>query len=149
MAVLSADLISKYSPRGGTMSFVAADTIIFFAGGLVGTNAAGYLAKWADTAGHRFLGLIQASCTGAILALPPVEGRVDTSGVTLKAQVIASLATQAEVNTLVYCSTDNVADFTTVASTNVEAVGWCSRFISAGVGDVTLFTPGEYIALNA
>jgi len=149
MANLTVDTIHDTMPRGtgGRMSFVAADGVTFFGGGLVGTNAAGFLAKWADTAGHQFAGILLAPCVGSTSATPPVEGRVNTEGVVLRNVPVASL-TQADVNSLVFCATDNPADFTLSATTNVKAVGWVSRFISAGRGDVQLFTPAEHRALN-
>lgn len=147
MANLTVDTLHDTAPRGGRMSFVVADTIVLFAGALVGTNAAGFLTKWADTAGHKFKGILLAPVTGATSATPPAEGRVNTEGATLRNVAVASL-TQADVNALVYCATDNPADFSLSVATNVKAVGWVSRFISAGRGDVTLFTPSEHQGLN-
>ncbi len=150
MANLSAD--SKPNGLNGITrrprrSYVVANTVQLFAGALVGINAAGFLAKWADTAGHKFIGVLLAGVTGDTGATPPVEGSVNTNGLVFDSVTVASL-TQADVNALVYCATDNPADFALTASSNVKAVGWVSRFISSGVGQVTLFTPEEHWMLN-
>lgn len=147
MANLTSDLVSSSRPRAGRDSSVLANGVTFYAGGLVGTNAAGYLAKWADTAGHKFEGILLAGGVGNTSATPPTEGRVDTSGLVLAGATVASL-TQADVNTLVHCTTDNPADLTLVAGSNVKAIGVVIRYISAGVGDVRLFTPTEHQTLN-
>jgi hypothetical protein len=146
MANLTADTIHETRPRAGRDSYVVDDTVQLFAGSFVGVDASGYLDKWADTAGHEFQGLLLEGVTGDISALPPVEGRVDTSGVTLLSATVAA-AVQGSVNALVYCETDNPADMDLTASVSVAAVGWVKRFISAGVADVTLFTPEEHLAL--
>jgi hypothetical protein len=126
------------------------DATELFAGSLVGIDAAGFLTSWADTAGHEFQGILLEGVTGD--ATPATgqevpEGRVNTRGDTLKGATVAS-AVQGSVNSLVYASTDNPADFVLTATLNVGAVGWVSRFVSAGVADVTLFTPSEHLALN-
>lgn len=149
MADLAAPKIHKTAARAATKAFVVADGVTLHAGALVGLNAAGFLAKWSDTAGHKFLGVLLQSVTGNTSASPPVEGIVDVSGVTLKSVTIAGTFVQADLNALIYCATDNSADAKKAADTNVEAIGWASRFHSAGVGDITLFTPEEHQALNA
>lgn len=148
MANLTANVIHRTEPRAGRGSYVVADATQLYAGSFVGINAAGYLDKWADTAGHKFVGILLEDVLGDTSASPPVEGRVDDSGVTLKDIPVAT-ASQASVNSLVYCETDNpTADCDLSASTNVEAVGWLSRLTGSGVGDVTLFTPEEHWGLN-
>jgi len=147
MADLTADTVHKTYPRAGRVSFTVANGVTLYAGALVGINAGGYLAKWADTAGHKFAGVLLAGAVGNTSATPPVEGRVDTSGLTIKGALVASLAVT-DVNALVYCTTDNPADFSLSAGSNTKAVGWVSRYISSGVGDVTLFTPEEHWGLN-
>lgn len=146
MANLTAQVIHR-TTQTNYRSYVVADGVALFGGSLVGVNAAGFLAKWADTAGHRFVGILKENVTGATAALPPVEGMVlSEPGLTILNAAVASL-TQADVNALVFCATDNPADFSLAASTNVKAVGWVSRFRAAGVGDVTLFDPEAHIAL--
>ena len=147
MANLTLDKIHLHSDRGGRDSYVISNGVQLFAGALVGTNAAGFLDKWSDTVGHKFEGILLEGATGNTSASPPVEGRVNTSGPLLRNATVASLA-QVNVNDLVYCATDNVADFSLSAATNVKAVGRVKRFVSSGVGDVQLFTPFEHAALN-
>lgn len=147
MANLTADKNYFNSDRGGRDSYVISNGVQLFAGALVGTNAAGFLDKWSDTVGHKFEGILLEGATGNTSATPPVEGRVNTSGVLLRSVTVAS-AVQANVNDLVYCATDNASDFSLSASTNVKAVGRVKRFVSAGVCDVQLFTPFEHAALN-
>jgi len=146
MANLTVDTIHDTMPRGtgGRMSFVAADGVTFFAGGLVGTNAAGFLAKWADTAGHKFEGVC---LEGAVGDGSTIWARVDVSGLELLNVAVAS-AVQGSLNSLVHCTTDNAADFSLVAGSNVKAVGRVSKFRSAGYADVLLYTPQEHDALN-
>lgn len=146
MANLTADTIHETRPRAGRDSYTVDDGVTLYAGALVGVDASGYLDKWADTVGHEFQGILLEGAVGDTSASPPVEGRVDTSGVTLPNVAVAS-AVQGSVNALVYSSTDNPADFVLSATTNVAAVGWVKRFRSAGFADVTLFTPEEHLAL--
>jgi len=144
MSNLTYSKVHKSEPRAGRKAYTAANGITFYGGGLVGLNAAGYLAKWADTAGHTFLGLLLAPVVGDTSATLPPEGRVDISGITLRSATVASVA-RTDENALVYCTTDNPADFTlTPGSTLLSSpVGYVARFVSSGVADVTLFTPEE------
>lgn len=146
MANLTAPVINRET-EDYYRSYVVSNGVTLFGGSLVGINAAGFLDKWADTAGHRFVGILAQTVTGNTSALPPVEGTVCMkAGLTLLDVPVASL-TQADVNSLVFCSTDNPADFSLAASTNVKAVGVVVRFRSAGRGDVMLVTPDAHIAL--
>ena len=149
MANLSADTIQKSSPRGGRESFVLTNALVVYAGSMLCMDTTtGLVIKPTDLATCKFLGYALEGKTGNTSATPPTEVRLNCEGETLKAQTIASFATQAKVGSLVYlASTDNPADFTTVAATNMKAVGIATRFISAGVGDVRLFTPAEHAAL--
>ncbi len=151
-------------PRAGVRSYVIDDGVTLFAHSLVGVDASGFLDKWANTAAHEFQGLlidgdrhagtlqsdgtysITGDSTPAAGRTAP-EGHVDVSGLTLLSVPVNS-AVQGSVNALVYCATDNPADFVLTATANVRAVGWVSRFVSAGVCDVTLFTPEEFLAQN-
>lgn len=152
MADLTADVIHDTRPRAGRDSYTIENAVTLFRGSFVGVDAGGFLDLWADTAGHRFQGLLldgdasaavaAPAITGATGDTPPTEGRVDTSGVTLNAATVASVAVT-DNNALVYCITDNPADLTLTPSANVGPVGWVKRFISTGIADVTLFTPEE------
>lgn len=163
MAAKTADSIDyETRPRAGRRSYVIGDGLTLYVGGFAGVNAAGYLAPWADTVGHEFQGLIldgdrrggkgiQADGTlhpilGEISDTPPPEARVDCSGVMMLSVPVASAA-QANVNSLVYCETDNPADCDLTASVNVAAIAWGHRYVSSGVMDITLFTPEEHLAL--
>lgn len=147
MADLTVNTLHDTAPKPTRASFVVKNATALVGGTLVGVEAAGFLVNWGpDTAGHYFLGMLLADATGNTSATPPVEGRVNTEGLVIRNVTVASLV-QADVGTLVYCGTNNPADFTLTAQTNVKAVGWVSRFISAGRGDVTLFTPSEHRAL--
>ncbi len=152
MAILDVDTTHETRNRGRD-SYTLDDGITFFAGGLVGTDSAGFLVKWANVVGHRFEGLLldgdrdnNIALIGDISATPPTEGRVDTSGLIIKNATVGSLV-QASVNSLVFCTTDNPADFQLATTSNVDAIGRVRRFISAGVGDVVLLTPEEHAAI--
>ncbi len=148
MANLDAAKIQRTAPRGATKSFVVADTITIYAGALVGLNAGGYADKWVDQAGHTFLGVALQTVTGNLSASLKPEVMVDVSGVTLRDVTIAGTFVQADLNSILHCATDNAADAKKAANTNTKGIGWASRFASAGVGDITLFTPEEYLGLN-
>jgi hypothetical protein len=144
MSNLVRDRIHNTRSNAGRRSYVLADGVTFYGGALVGVNAAGYLAKWADTAGHHFAGVLLEGGVGDTSANPPTEGRVDTSRVTLESVPVASLA-QSDVGALVYCTTDNVDDLTLSAGTNVSAIGTVVRFVDPGIGDVQLFDSAKYL----
>lgn len=146
MSNLTRDTLYTTHARGRAR-FTVANTVQLYAGSIVGTNAAGYAALWADTAGHQFAGIALEAALGDTSASPPVEVMLDTSGPIVEDVAVAS-AVQGSVNSLVYCTTDNLADCTLSAGTNVEAIGYVHRFKSAGVADVCLFTPTEHLALN-
>lgn len=149
MANLTADTLQKDAARAGRMSFVLTNSLVVYAGSLLCIDTTtGLVIKPTDATTCKFLGVALEGKTGNTSATPPTEVRLNIEGVTLKNQTIATFATQAKCGALVYlASTDNPADLTTVAATNMKAVGYASRFISAGVGDVTLFTPAEHLAL--
>jgi len=142
MAALSAAVTTQNSrPRAGRSSYVVVSGDTIYAGSLVGTNAAGFLVPWADTAANKFVGIALETVVGD----GSLECRVNENGDILKGATVAS-AVQASVNSLVYCETDNPADLDLSASTNVDAIGIVIRYISAGVADVMLFTPTEHEA---
>ena len=142
MAALSANNSSTtFKPRGQkAMTVVSGD--IVYAGGLVGTDPNGFLFPWdGAAAADKFAGIAKETVTGD----GTLKCAVDTSGVVLEGVAVTG-ATQAGVNSLVYCSTDNPADFTLTATT-AGAVGWLCHFVSASDCDVELFTPAEHLAL--
>lgn len=148
MAALAKNTFHLVSPRAGTRSFVIKNGVQIYGGTLVGLDANGYLDNWLDTAGLKFVGLAQHDALGDTSASPAVEARVSTGGETLENIAIAGTFVQADLNSLIYATSNNPADATKSAATNVKAIGWASRFRSAGYGDITLFTPEEHLALN-
>jgi len=96
-----------------------------------------------DLAKFKFLGITLTSATSGAAA-PHAEVRVNTEGVTLRGVAVAG-STVAGV--LVFCTTNNPADMTVTAATNMKAVGIIVRRASASDNDVRLFTPAEYLAL--
>jgi len=148
MANLTAAQVNLGFGRAKTRSYVVANSTTLYAGSLVAINTSGFLVKLADTSGFRPVGILQQTVTGDTTATPPVEGIVDVSGVTLQNVAIAGTFVQGDVRSLIYCSTDNPADCTKTAATNIKAIGYATRFRSAGFGDVTLFTPEEQYGLN-
>lgn len=148
MANLAKNTFHLVSPRAGTRSFVVKNATQLYGGSLVGIDANGYLDNWADTAGLKFVGLLQHDVLGDTSASPAVEGRVSTQGETIENTAIAGTFVIGDLNALIYSTTGNPADCTKTAGSNVKAIGWASRFRSAGFGDVTLFTPEEHQGLN-
>lgn len=146
MAAITSSVTHETSPRAGRASYVVSNGVTIPAGALVALGAGGYLTNLTDTLGYEFVGIALETVTGNTSVSPAVECRVNIEGLTLKGVAVASL-TQANVGDLVYCESNNVADMDLTASTNLDAVGYVSRFISAGLGDVTLFTPAEHLGL--
>ena len=149
MANLTANTIQPSLPRAGRESYTLTNALQVFAGSLVCLDTTtGLVIKPTDLATCKFLGIALEDKLGNTSATPPVEVRINTEGETLKQQAIATFATQSKVGSLVFAATtDNPADFTTVAATNMKAVGVATRFYSSGIGDVKLFTPAEHLAL--
>lgn len=157
MAALSADVFNLDTPsRGDTRTYVIENAESCYVNGFVGLNSAGYLDPWADTAGLRFLGLFQGYVPGvdsdgtvttvaSTSESPATRGRVDVSGRYLRGVDVAGVSTIASLNAPVYCTTDNYADLSLTATTNVGPIGWLCDFRSASDMDVALFTPWEYL----
>ena len=151
MAALSADgpqLDTRPSGVSARSAYAMTTSTTIYANSLVGVNDAGFVVPWADTANYEFVGLALArSCTRALLSSPAEQVRVDTSGVIIRSATVAA-AVQGSVGELVYCATDNPADLVLSGPSNVGPIGHVIRFVSAGVADVQLFTPGEHLATN-
>jgi len=151
MTALSANVGNRRDrARGATRPYVVANGAVIYDGALVGINSAGYLVPWADTAGNVFVGVaVEGPITGNTSATVPPSCIVSVEGEELLGVAVAS-GVQGSVGELVYSATDNSqTDLVLAASTNVEAVGFVTRFVSAGVCDVQLFSTAEYLALNA
>lgn len=153
MADQSAKAVRKTKPRSGVGSYRIADGVTLYEGQLVQLES-GYLNHWDETG--KFLGILIGGADragdGVILgetsdSVPP-EGRVDESGVTLCNMAVAGTVTIADVGALVYCADSDPANFTKTDTTN-PPVGRIKRVISAGVADVELFTPTEWLAGDA
>lgn len=147
MGALTANVVHKTQPRAGRDSYVIKNAVTLYAGALVGTDANGFLDKWADTTGLKFAGVVLANATGNTSASPKTEARVNSEGLYLRNVTLASVA-QSDVNSLVYCTSDNIADITLSAATNVKAIGWIVRYVGTNTCDIQLFTPAEHLALN-
>lgn len=107
-------------------------------------NTTGFVdATVSDLAKFKFLGVTLTSATSGAAA-PWGEVRVNTEGVTLRGVAVTG-STIAGV--LVYCLTNNPADMTVTAATNMKAIGTIVRWASATDTDVRLFTPAEYLGL--
>lgn len=147
MANLTAELTLPHRPRG-TTSYVVANGVTVYAGSLVGTDLNGVLNKWDNVATTRFAGICQQTVVGNTGATPPVEARVNDTGVILKGVTVAGASSIATVNSPVYCQTDNVADLTVTAATS-KAIGFIVRYISGSINDVQLYTSAEQnVAVN-
>lgn len=143
MANLTANTVIKTASRG-TRAYVVRNGVQLYAGALVCLDADGFLTNCADTAGFRFVGVLLEDVLGNTSATPPVEGRVDTSGLVLLNRDVFVVSAQSDVNSLVYTTTGNPADMTLTATTNLKAVGYVTRWYSSTKCDVQLFTDAEH-----
>jgi len=146
----------KSAPRGRGSYIVTNSTTVYPQGG-VGVTTAGRLSPWADTAGLLWKGICMGGTTrnssanaggkvtGDTSASPPYEADVDETGRRLLAVPVAGASAQANVDDLVFCSTDNLlTDLSLTPTVNVGPIGRIRRFNSATSFDVELFTPNEY-----
>jgi len=154
---------ARYSNRAGVStvgqnSYRVKDGITIYHGALVGIDPnSGVLQNWssASAANIRFRGLampLSNSILGDEDGTPPPECPVNESGIILEGVTVAGARPANEVGTKgpgqpVYASDENT--FTMTATSNVGAIGELVRCDTAGVGDVRLFTPQEYMALEA
>lgn len=146
MGALSADApILDTRPSSGRDAYALTTSTTIHANSFVGVNDAGFVKPWANTANFEFLGLcLEAVASGAALSTPPEQCRIDTSGVTIRNATLTGVG-QGDVGELVYCATDNPADLTTTATTNVGAIGYIVRYVASNTCDVRLFTPSEHM----
>ncbi len=144
MAVLGAEPGTlQHRPRG-SHSFIVKSGVKVYAHSLVGVDLDGWLIPYNNIATTRFAGICQETVTGNGTT---IEARVDDSGVVLKNQTLAA-SSQATVNSLVYCTTDNPADLSLTAATS-RAVGFVVRFNGGTSNDIELFTQAEQQCLPA
>lgn len=145
MANLAADLNYVESPRG-SWSYKVTNALQVFKGSLLGiATSTGYVVKWADTAGHVFKGIAMGGATGNTSATPPVEVVIDERGVILRRVAVTGASAITDVLDKVYCTTDNPADLTKTATSNVGAIGHIVRWYSSTTCDVQLYTPQEFL----
>lgn len=153
MSDKAAKTIFKTKCRSGFASYVIADGVTLYEGALVQLES-GYLNHWDETG--KFIGLLIAgddrgrdgTILGEISDTPPVQGRVDESGVTLCHMAVAGTVTIADVGALVYCADSDPANMTKTDTTN-PPIGRIVRVGSATDVDVELFTPTEWLAGDA
>ena len=128
-SVLSAD---AQIPRkeAGLQSFPVEATTQIYKGAMVCTNAAGYLAAAADTAGYKFQGIAYENVLGTTQGAK--NCRVHTSGVF---KLPATSITQAMVGQLMYVTDDGTIDDT---STNFVCCGRLVEYVSATSGWVDI-----------
>jgi hypothetical protein len=163
-----------YNHRGGnlvgTNSYIVRNNETIFAGALVGLDPnSGALCNWSSAssgANIRFKGIacpvaapnIPGQTTvGAVIgntsANPVPECPVDESGVILEGIAVTGALpvtpgqTTGHPGVPVFATDNNT--FTVSTTSNVGAVGELIRCTAAAIGDVRLFTPQEYLALEA
>jgi hypothetical protein len=164
----------RYSNRPGVSlhaqnSYKVKPGVTIYAGALVGVDPnSGYLQNWssASAANVRFRGIAMPvaatnvsgqTTPGAVIGsaslsptpeCPVNEGGVILEGVTVAgAKVPVFGSNSGQQSYPVYATDENT--FTMTATLNVGAIGELVRCDVAGIGDVRLFTPQEYLALEA
>lgn len=149
MAALAANTEIKTRERGRTRAYKA-ETDEFYAGALVGLDdSTGYAQPWTDEAGLLFLGVCMARVTGNTSASPIPEIKVRDCGEIIRSAAVAGATAVTHTGDLVYSASDNPADLTLSATTNVEAIGFVVRWHSNAVADVQLFSAAEYRAAGS
>jgi len=142
---LSADVIYE-SASDVVQAVPAVNGDILYAGALIAINADGYAVPWADTTGNNFMGVCMRQVTGDTSASPVPEAEINTAGMILKKVTIVNASSQTDVGILCYATDDNT--LTLSSTSNVNAIGRCSRWYSSTTCDVDLFTPTEYMSLQ-
>ena len=163
----------RYSNRAGVSitsqnSYIVKNQTIY-AGALVGIDPnSGFLENWtsASAANIKFRGLAMPigatnvsgqttanAVVGSPTSTPPPECPVDESGTILEGVTVAGAVPALQGGATgkpgvpVYATDENT--FTVTATSNVGAIGELVRCTVAGTGDVRLYTPQEYNALEA
>lgn len=164
----------RYSNRPGVSlhaqnSYKVKPSQTIYHGALVGIDPnSGYLENWTagSAANVKFRGLAMPvaannisgqTTAGAVIGsttAPQPECPVNEGGVILEGVTVAGAkapasggATTGKQGVPVYASDENT--FTVTATSNVGAVGELVRCDTDGTGDVRLFTPTEYLALES
>lgn len=153
---------NSYKVKGG---------VTIYHGALVGIDPnSGYLQKWssASAANIKFRGMAMPvaatnvpgqTTAGAVIGItdgtvsPVPECPVNESGIILEGVTVAGAVPASggvatgKPGVPVYATDDNT--FTVTATSNVGAIGELVRCDTAGTGDVRLYTPQEYNALES
>ena len=143
---LSASVVYETRSRGSKSMVVAVSEVIYN-GALVGTNAAGLLINWDDSAATlRFEGIANDGANDSVTGSANLEEMVvDDTGAILRAVTVANVTgDQTDVNSAVYASDENTFDVS--ATTNTQPIGRIVRFVTATTFDVQLLTSAEYEA---
>ena len=114
---------------------------IFFGALVIVRDIIGEAGNFTDVASGVTVGIAipdTDSVTGAS-GTPRQTVKVDESGLTIRGATIAG-ANQDDETGLVFASDENT--FTVTPGTH-QAIGVMEKFISAGIGDIRLFTPKE------
>jgi hypothetical protein len=155
---------ARYSNRVGASltgqnPYRVKNAVRIYHGALVGIDPnSGYIQNWSSGSAAliKFLGLampLENSVLGDTAASPIVECPVNESGQILEGVTVAGAVAPlgggatGRPGVPVYATDENT--FTVTATSNVGAVGRLVRCTSAGVGDVQLFSPMEYLALES
>jgi hypothetical protein len=138
MAEIAADYVPKTAPSAGRLSFQAGETI--YAGALVCIAAGSGLLTLCGVAVTDFF--VGIALNGGVSG---DDIRVDISGVFLREVTVAS-AVQTSVMKPVWPANGNPEDIVLTDPAGILAIGFVSRFHSAGIADVKLFTPAEHLA---
>lgn len=147
MAAHSAALTAQTNTqrRLTTKSFVVKTSEIVYE--LVGIDSNGDLVAWADTAGHKFVGILEGGpVTGDDTATPAVRATVRIDGPRLEGVDVAGVTDRNSIGAPVYCATDNVADLSLTATSNVKPIGRLIDWRSNSDMDVELYTTEEHLA---
>lgn len=144
MTALAQNGTASVQARSRTHRYVVKTSTVVYSKSLVGINSDGDLVPWADTAGFRFIGLVDGpSATGNDAATPPVHAIVDDHGATLVGVDVTGVNDRDDIGVLVYGTSDNPTDLTLTPTTNVKAIGRLKDWRSNSDMDVALFTPHE------
>lgn len=153
MANLITDAAYQAASTDQGRSYPLTDALQVYGGSLLALASTGYLVKWADTAGLKFIGPSYVRALGDTSATGVgglgVEASVDVrGGIYRRVTVTGASAITDHHNAKVYCSTDNIDDATLTPTVNVGAIGEVVRWHSGTTCDIKLYTPEQYAANN-
>lgn len=130
-------------------NYVIQDAEIVYPGGFVGVaSGSGLLVRWSDTVGLTFVGLVDAIVGGGSSGTGDTGGTVAAvvlRGPILERVAVTGASVQTDAESLVYATSDQ--DLTLTPTTNVDAIGYITKFHTATQFDVKIFTGDIYRAL--